>query len=170
MAIQGTVIDIAAGESFSLALLDDGTVRSWGDTEHASALGEIDHIIALDADGYSIIAMEGNGTIHTFSKEDYASSAPPHPIDSTLVSAGDDFFVAFGRAAQVSGHLIEVTLEPLPSSPDINGDGVVDGIDLAIILGAWGNGGGPADLDGDGDVSGSDLAIILGAWGPYRGD
>ncbi|MDG2029500.1 MAG: FG-GAP-like repeat-containing protein [Phycisphaerales bacterium] len=170
LAIQGTVIDIAAGESFSLALLDDGTVRSWGDTEHASALGEIDHIIALDADGYSIIAMEGNGTIHTFSKEDYASSAPPHPIDSTLVSAGDDFFVAFGRAAQVSGHLIEVTLEPLPSSPDINGDGVVDGIDLAIILGAWGNGGGPADLDGDGDVSGSDLAIILGAWGPYRGD
>ncbi len=48
---------------------------------------------------------------------------------------------------------------------DLNGDGVVNGADLAIVLGGWG-GGGIADINGDGVVNGSDLAIVLGAWGP----
>lgn len=53
-------------------------------------------------------------------------------------------------------------------------DGVVDGADLAILLGEWGaNPGSPADLVNsntfapppDGVVDGADLAILLGAWG-----
>ncbi len=54
------------------------------------------------------------------------------------------------------------------SGPDLNGDGVVNAADLAILLGAWGPCPNPccaADLDGDGQVSASDLAILLGAWG-----
>lgn len=47
---------------------------------------------------------------------------------------------------------------------DINGDGTVGNIDLAILLGAWGSIGGPADLNGDGVVDNIDLAILLGAW------
>lgn len=48
---------------------------------------------------------------------------------------------------------------------DVNGDGFVDGEDLAIVLGAWG----PcfaceADITGDGEVDGEDLAIVLGGW------
>ena len=57
-----------------------------------------------------------------------------------------------------------VEFEPPSSNPaDLNGDGVVNGADLAILLSAWG-GSGPADLDGDGAVTGADLAILLGAW------
>ena len=48
---------------------------------------------------------------------------------------------------------------------DLNGDGVVNGMDMTILLGAWGTSG-PGDLDGDGIVGGSDLAILLGNWGP----
>jgi len=48
---------------------------------------------------------------------------------------------------------------------DLNGDGIVGGPDLALMLAAWGVGAGPADLDGDGAVGGSDLAILLAAWG-----
>jgi len=48
---------------------------------------------------------------------------------------------------------------------DINGDGFVDGQDLAYILASWGTAGGIADLDGDGLVGASDLAIVLAAWG-----
>lgn len=67
-----------------------------------------------------------------------------------------------------------VTIElPVPSTgcfADLNGDGVVDGADLGILLGAWGPcpGGGepcPADLTGAGAVSGADLGILLGEWG-----
>ncbi|MFG0275592.1 MAG: hypothetical protein ACF8QF_11085 [Phycisphaerales bacterium] len=55
-----------------------------------------------------------------------------------------------------------------PSSPcptDLNGDGVTDGADLGLLLGAWG-GSGPADLNGSGTVDGADLGLRLGAWGP----
>jgi hypothetical protein len=49
--------------------------------------------------------------------------------------------------------------------PDIDGDGLVDGADLAILLGHWGACGDcPADLDGDGVVGGGDLAVLLATW------
>ena len=48
---------------------------------------------------------------------------------------------------------------------DINGDGVVNGADLSVLLGAWGSTLSAADLDGDGVVGASDLALLLGAWG-----
>ena len=57
-----------------------------------------------------------------------------------------------------------VEFDPPSSNPaDLNGDGVVNGADLAILLAAWG-GDGPADLNDDGVVNGADLAILLGAW------
>ena len=49
-------------------------------------------------------------------------------------------------------------------SPDLNGDGVVDGNDLGILLAAWGPGTGPADLNQDGAVDGNDLGRLLAAW------
>jgi hypothetical protein len=47
---------------------------------------------------------------------------------------------------------------------DLDGDGIVGGADLAILLGAWGSSDPAADLDGDGVVGASDLAILLGGW------
>jgi hypothetical protein len=49
---------------------------------------------------------------------------------------------------------------------DLDGNGVVNAGDLAALLAAWGNAGGPADLDEDGTVGSSDLTILLGAWTP----
>lgn len=51
-------------------------------------------------------------------------------------------------------------------SPDLDGDGVVGGADLGLLLAAWG--GAPWDLDGDGIVGGSDLGLLLAAWGPCK--
>ena len=52
---------------------------------------------------------------------------------------------------------------------DINGDGQVDGIDLTVLLAAWGAcpsaGDCPADLDGSGAVDGLDLTAMLADWG-----
>jgi glucose/arabinose dehydrogenase len=95
--------------------------------------------------------------------------------------------VAFGEDAQGEVYIVRqgggsngeifkiVPLEgDAPCPPDgivgdLNGDGVVNGADLGILLGSWGPcpGKGPcvADLDGDGQVAGSDLAIMLGNWG-----
>ena len=50
---------------------------------------------------------------------------------------------------------------------DFDQNGVVDGADLGVMLGAWGaaGAGSAIDLDGDGKVDGSDLGILLGSWG-----
>lgn len=49
---------------------------------------------------------------------------------------------------------------------DLDGDGMVGGTDLALVLGEWGAAGSLSDLNGDGTVDGSDLALVLGDWGP----
>ncbi len=51
---------------------------------------------------------------------------------------------------------------------DLSGDGVVDGIDLAVTLNRWGQTGATGDVDGDGVVTASDLAYILNNWGPVN--
>lgn len=52
-----------------------------------------------------------------------------------------------------------------PGGPnDLNHDGFVDGMDLAILLSAWGQSNHPADLDGDGTVGAADLSVFLAAW------
>jgi len=50
-----------------------------------------------------------------------------------------------------------------PNPADLNGDGVVNGADLGILLSAWGQAG-PGDLNGDGTVNGADLGVLLSSW------
>jgi len=53
-----------------------------------------------------------------------------------------------------------------PCEGDLNGDAVVDGADLTVLLAAWGPCVGcAADLDQSGVVDGADLSILLGGWG-----
>ena len=47
---------------------------------------------------------------------------------------------------------------------DFNGDALVDGADLTLLLGAWGETDPLFDLDGDGMVTGGDLTVLLGNW------
>lgn len=62
-----------------------------------------------------------------------------------------------------------VAVTPLGPLGDLNGDGSVNGLDLLILLGAWGTCADPddcpGDLNSDGSVDGLDLLIMLGNWG-----
>ncbi len=49
-------------------------------------------------------------------------------------------------------------------SPDLDGDGRVDGADLGLLLAGWGSADPTLDLDGDGSVGGGDLGLLLAAW------
>ena len=73
-----------------------------------------------------------------------------------------------------SGSLVEAALDDVsvivedcqPTMPaDLNGDGLVNGVDLTILLGQWGSSG-SADIDGDGLVSATDLTSLLAQWSP----
>jgi hypothetical protein len=48
---------------------------------------------------------------------------------------------------------------------DVNGDIIVDGADLGLLLGLWDTTDRSADFNGDGIVDGADLGLLLGAWG-----
>lgn len=48
---------------------------------------------------------------------------------------------------------------------DLNHDGIVNGMDLGLLLGDWGPTAGDADLNGNGVVDGFDLALLLAEWG-----
>lgn len=61
-------------------------------------------------------------------------------------------------------YVATMSCAPPPPSADLNGDGVVDGADLGLLLGAWDSSGSAADLNGDGTVDGADLGALLGAW------
>jgi len=65
--------------------------------------------------------------------------------------------------AAVDGVRIEIVECDETDPADLNGDGLVNGADLAELLGAWG-GSGTGDLNGDGLVNGADLAEMLGRW------
>lgn len=71
---------------------------------------------------------------------------------------------AFGNTGD--GPILTFTEFGTPPNPaDRNGDGFVDGLDLAIILAAWGTTEVAGDANGDGFVDGVDLAIVLSAFG-----
>ena len=64
--------------------------------------------------------------------------------------------------------VLELTVEMSDTPPcdgDINDDQVVDGSDVSMILGYWGQSDPAYDVDGNGLVDGADLAIVLGEWG-----
>lgn len=64
-----------------------------------------------------------------------------------------------------------MTINPgIPDIPgDLNGDGVVNGADLLVLLSGWGKcqdpDDCPGDLNNDGTVDGADLLILLSNWG-----
>ncbi len=60
------------------------------------------------------------------------------------------------------GRIVRFT--PTAGSPDVNGDGAVDALDLAVMFSNWGLSGRAGDVNGDDTIDGNDLAIVLAAW------
>ena len=70
---------------------------------------------------------------------------------------------------RIAGDLEVIAIAPAEPDPDLNGDGVVNVVDLLILLENWGvcpaEGACPADLNGDGTVNVIDLLNLLESWG-----
>jgi hypothetical protein len=68
-----------------------------------------------------------------------------------------------GLSTTVSSHVYPDCDGTIECPADLDGNGVVDGIDLSIMLGGWNTA--KADLNGDGNTNGADLTMLLAAWG-----
>ena len=117
---------------------------------------DFDTWIAVYSDG-----CEGTVLACNDQNDDCGGSTSLLSFDAT---AGETYLLQVGSwsSNQRGSGLLAVTC-PGPAG-DLNGDGLVDGADLAQLLGGWGQPG-PTDLDGNGLTDGADLARLLGEWG-----
>jgi hypothetical protein len=106
-------------------------------------------------DGSVAMTLSGNGI--------WRGVLPARPAGS-IVSYSVRATDAAGNTAD--GPVLTYTEPGDAGSPaDLNGDGEVDGIDLTILLAAYGSGDTVADINDDGIVDGFDLAALLAAFG-----
>ena len=98
------------------------------------------------------------------------------PLTQELI-AGQAYKLVIGSFSATSGSISGSLVIDGPAQPpasclgDLNDDGSVNGADLGLLLGAWGEcpfgtPGCLGDLNVDGVVNGADLGLLLGAWGP----
>jgi hypothetical protein len=113
------VVEVAAGNFHTVALLEDGSIRCWGWNDSGqcdvpSGVGEPGNLVTAVAGGYGhTVALLGR-------------EVPPVPGDfnGDGVLDGADYIA-------IREHLGVC-------AADIDANGVVDGVDLSFVLGSWG--------------------------------
>lgn len=124
-------IDIAAGESASLALLDDGTIYAWGSNyngllgigdakvnsemsngriglENPSKINGISDVVQISADGQGALALLKNGTVYAWGekfKGKFGDGKTPTKIlglqNIAKISVGNRHFLALDTGSRV---------------------------------------------------------------------
>jgi hypothetical protein len=147
----------------SIVSFDDGNgVRLYVGGDFTTAGGMPAQRIAVwDGKTWSPLDGGGNNIIHAL------AVVPAHDGQPAALMAAGMFTTIDDQPANHAARWVGcATPEP---DPDLDGDGVVNGIDLALLLASWGScpgkSGCSADFDGNGIVNGHDLALLLAAWG-----
>ena len=161
MAVRGL-------DNWTIALRADGSVRAWGGSSSGNPLltppAWLPPVISLGGRTSTVAAVTG-----TFPDCDgNGVSDPVDLVSGTLVDCDGNLVpdvcdLAAG-AADVNGNGAPDVCDLVRG--DLNLDGVVDGADLALLLGTWGTNDPASDLGGDGVVGGADLGVLLSNWGP----
>jgi len=158
LPVGATYTAVAVGSAHSLALRSDGQIVAWGD----NWAGQTDVPALPPWVVYTAIAAAGAHNLALRS-------------DSELVAWGDNWSGQLDVPPAPAGHRytrifagLDISMAiaaPISTQPgDLNGDGIVDGADLGILLSNWG-GKGVGDLNDDGIVDGADLGVLLNNWG-----
>ena len=167
-AISNCVIDGSAsvGSAGGAYLYGDSSIVNSKVTGNADCnYPAIQAIDAISIEGCTISGNLGAPFICLFEPIDLAVCR--FPEGSTV---RDSRFCDYDEAA-ISGAWVDLggnSFNPAEcDAADLNGDGEVNGADLALVLAAWGQPclGCAADINGDGEVNGADLALILAGWG-----
>jgi len=113
----------------------------------------------------------------------YLNTSPIQPfqpilqrdLDLSTILQQPTGFVGFtsGTGSDWGNHDV-VYWEYTPFAPvclgDFDGNGLINGSDLAVLLGNWGGDLKKFDLNGDDEIDGNDVAILLGNWGDCVGN
>ncbi len=167
--ITSPLIDATAGgTTISYARWYDNT----GDGTGADPNNDLFYIEITDDGGSTWTALETVGPAAQSSGGWFQVSF----LVSDFVANTDRVRVRFRACDLNAGSVVEAAIdgfsvdavectEPPALLGDINGDCVVDGADLGLLVSAWGTTDAAADLDGNGTVNGGDLGLQLGNFG-----
>jgi hypothetical protein len=144
------------GEPFALSIKLLASIATSVDLNAFGATLDIDNVRVTSFDGNCVEAWE----------------CPVEPVENYCTPWPTALFLTLERTLAVSpasadmpaGFVCERPCAPACQG-DVNGDGVVSGADLGVVLGVFGTNDPAADLNDDGIVSGADLGIVLGNWG-----
>ncbi len=165
------------GENFHLALANlkykDNRIPPRGFTNAAFAADGCPPVAYAYADGqywddtYFPIPAGASSAVATVyyqtTSREYIEFLRDTNVTNTAGQTAYDLWVQFGKSAPVD--MDHGTIQLVPAIPgDLNGDGVVNGADIGLLLGGWGQPG-VGDINGDGTTNGADLGILLGNWG-----
>ncbi len=132
---------------------------------------------AMSADGTLVLRFEGSIAVDPNAcPQDSWIQATLEYTSSTTADCNSNGLLdtceiakGLGSDANRNGMLDECEIPILTCPGDFNLNNTVDGLDMGILLAAWGSTNQPdIDLNDDGVVSGADLTILLVAWGPCQ--
>ncbi len=75
------------------------------------------------------------------------------------------FFVRASNTAGSDTEILYLGVAEAECPADLNGDAVVNAVDLAMVLSNWNTSAPAGDANGDGTVNGQDLATLFAGWG-----
>ena len=162
--VEETVVSATTSPD-SGVLFIDVPIHNFGWDVGQSAL-DLDSVAGLDS-GFFIwdglgTQVTGRSQLLRFGFQTDGIVEGSYAVDLIVRSSDED---VPGESIHDSTLRIEVEVGGGGLFGDINGDGLVNGGDLGLVLGSWGPCGGcPEDLDGNGIVDGGDLGLLLGAW------
>ncbi len=144
----------------------DFEVSVWNNGYNSlQALLDVDSVSGLGS-GFTGITTaipniaSGSGVVRI--RFDATGKAPGIYSANATISTSDENLA--GAVSTPISLTLQATVVATGNPSDLNGDGVVNGADLSILLNAWGTAG-TGDIDQSGVVDASDIAILLGAWG-----
>ena len=152
---------------------DDNTIRLWNPTTgqpiaalegHAASVRSV----AFSPDGTTLASGSWDGSVRlwdpttkeylkTFYGHSYGVNAVAFSSDGTTLASGSG-----------DGTILLWEIEPAVSQNplDVNGDGIINILDLAAVAASFGKTGqNPADVNGDGVVNVNDIVLVAGAIG-----
>lgn len=160
------------------ASLWSGTAASWTDLSPAGSAGSRAYAMTDSQQvGYAIVGGITRASLWTGSAEsweDLHALLPPEFGSSYAYAISCDgartYICGYGVNVETMREeaLLWVRTAGRVCVSDINGDGVVGGADLGMLLSSWGPAAtsNAADLDASGVVDGADLGRLMTDWGP----
>ena len=169
-------VEFGHGDNFTMvAINNNGRIAYQAHIDGPGIMNDNDFALWVSRGSFGdadLVLYEGQnmsvgGQLRTINNYNYIVGAGPE--SGRRASFNDNNQVALRVNFTDNTTAIIVATVAALCAGDLNGDGIVDGADLATLLALWGACGDEfcsADLNLDGQVNGADLASLLAVWGP----